>query len=187
MGVLEILLLAVGLAMDCFAVSLGIGTARQACAPRPIFRLSFHFGLFQSLMPLLGWFGGSRVAYLIGGVDHWVAFALLGWVGGRMIRSGFDSESESYSSCDPSRGRMLVILSVATSIDALAVGLSLAMLRVDIVPPIIAIGVITALISVLGLRLGARLGEAFGKRTEIVGGLILIGIGFRVLLGHLLG
>jgi manganese efflux pump family protein len=184
-SVLEILLLAVGLAMDCFAVSLGIGTTRQACAPRPIFRLSFHFGLFQSLMPLLGWFGGSRVAYLIGGVDHWVAFALLGWVGGRMIRSGFDADSESYS-CDPSRGRMLVLLSLATSLDALAVGLSLAMLRVDIVPPIIAIGVITALISVLGLRLGSRLGESFGKRTEIAGGLILIGIGFRVLLGHLL-
>jgi manganese efflux pump family protein len=185
-SVLEILLLAVGLAMDCFAVSLGIGTTRQACAPRPIFRLSFHFGLFQSLMPLLGWFGGSRVAYLIGGVDHWVAFGLLGWVGGRMIRSGFNAGSESYS-CDPSRGRTLVLLSVATSLDALAVGLSLAMLRVDILPPIIAIGGITALISVLGLLLGSRLGEAFGKRTEIVGGVILIGIGLRVLMGHLLG
>jgi manganese efflux pump family protein len=186
MGLLEILLLAVGLAMDCFAVSLGIGTTRQACTPRPIFRLAFHFGLFQSLMPLLGWFGGSRVAYLIGGVDHWIAFVLLGWVGGRMIRSGVDHDAESYA-CDPSRGRTLVLLSIATSLDALAVGLSLAMLRVDILPPVLMIGVITALISVLGLRLGSRLGEAFGKRTEIVGGVILIGIGLRVLMGHLLG
>jgi putative Mn2+ efflux pump MntP len=185
-GLVEILLLAVGLAMDCFAVSLGIGTTRQACSPRPVFRLSFHFGLFQGLMPLLGWFGGSRVAHLIGGVDHWVAFGLLSWVGGRMILSGFDEDGESYS-CDPSRGRTLVVLSIATSLDALAVGLSLAMLRVDILSPVLIIGVVTALISVAGLMLGSRLGKAFGKRTEIVGGLVLIGIGLRVLIGHVLG
>lgn len=185
MSFLEILLMAVGLAMDCFAVSLGIGTTRYIKGPRPLFRLSFHFGLFQAAMPVLGWLVGTQIAALVAAFDHWVAFGLLVFVGVRMIRSGLDAESESHVS-DPSRGRMLILLSVATSIDAFAIGLSLAMLRVQILLPVLVIGVVTGGLSLFGLLVGHRLGRAFGKRMEVVGGLILIAIGLRILLSHLL-
>jgi manganese efflux pump family protein len=181
-----ILLIAVGLSMDAMAVSLGIGTTQYANSPRPIFRLSFHFGLFQFLMPVLGWLGGISIQQFISGFDHWIAFGLLAFVGVRMIRSGLDTEGESHTS-DPSRGGMLVLLAVATSIDALAVGLSLAMLKVSILYPSLVIGVITGTLSLIGLRVGGRLGQTFGKRIEIIGGLILIAIGLRVLITHLTG
>lgn len=173
------------MAMDAFAVSLGIGTTRQASLPRPIFRLSFHFGLFQFLMPILGWLAGSTIASLIARFDHWIALGLLAFVGGRMIRSGLDPEAEAYPS-DPSRGGTLILLSVATSIDALAIGLSLAILQVRILYPSIVIGAVTAALSFTGLLIGHKLGVAFGKRMEILGGLILIGIGLRVLITHLM-
>jgi putative Mn2+ efflux pump MntP len=172
------------MAMDAFAVSLGIGTTRQASLPRPIFRLSFHFGLFQFFMPILGWLAGSTIASLISQFDHWVAMGLLTFVGVRMIRSGLDPENETYRN-DPSRGGTLVMLSVATSIDALAIGLSLAMLQVDILFPSVVIGVVTAGLSLTGLLIGHKLGTRFGKRMEILGGVILIGIGLRVLITHL--
>jgi putative Mn2+ efflux pump MntP len=183
-GFVEILLIAVGLALDAFAVSLGVGTSGLAASPRPMFRLSFHFGLFQFFMPVVGWYAGSHFARWIARWDHWVALALLSLVGFRMIRSGLSRESASYP-VDPSRGWTLVVLSVATSIDALAVGLGLAMLRVAIWYPSIVIGVVTATLSVIGLFVGHRLGERFGKRMEILGGVILIGIGVRILISHL--
>jgi manganese efflux pump family protein len=185
MSFVEILLIAVGLAMDAFAVSLGVGAAGQATRPRPIFRLSFHFGLFQALMPVLGWLAGTRVANLISGVDHWLALALLSFVGIRMIKSGFDPNGDC-APADASRGGTLIILCVATSIDAFAVGLSMAMLHVQILYPSAVIGVVTVMLSLLALLVGGRLGKAFGKRMEIVGGLILVGIGLRVVLTHLL-
>jgi manganese efflux pump family protein len=185
MNLIEILLIAVGLAMDAFAVSLGAGTTGFIKGPRPVFRLSFHFGLFQALMPLLGWLAGSRVAGFISAFDHWIALALLSFVGIRMIRSGLGAEGE-VARTDPSRGGTLVMLSVATSIDAFAVGLSLAMLRVHILYPSLVIGVVTGGLCVLALLLGKRLGDTVGKRMEVVGGLILNGIGLRILLVHLL-
>jgi putative Mn2+ efflux pump MntP len=180
----DILLIAVGMAMDAFAVSLGIGTTRVASAPRPVFRLAFHFGFFQFMMPVLGWLAGSRFAGLIMDFDHWVALLLLAFVGGRMIRSGIDTSHETFVS-DPSRGKMLVTLSVATSIDAFAIGVSLAMLRVNILFPSVVIGVVTACLSLVGLLIGHKLGETFGKRMEILGGVILIGIGLRIVVSHL--
>ncbi len=170
--------------MDAFAVSLGIGTTRRASLPRSIFRLSFHFGLFQFFMPILGWLAGNTIASLISQFDHWIAMGLLTFVGVRMIRSGLDPDSETYQS-DPSRGGTLVMLSVATSIDAFAIGLSLAMLQVDILFPSVVIGVVTAGLSLTGLLIGHKLGTRFGKRMEILGGVILIGIGLRVLITHL--
>lgn len=184
MGIVEILLIAIGLAMDAFAVSLGIGAGGRANSAGAKFRLPFHFGFFQFAMPILGWLGGTWVADIISSVDHWIAFGLLAFVGGRMVQSGLSKE-ESVTVGDPSRGRTLVMLSVATSIDALAVGLSLAMLRVDVIVPSLVIGVVAAVLSLVGLLLGNRLGTAFGKRTEVLGGLILIGIGVRVLIEHL--
>jgi putative Mn2+ efflux pump MntP len=185
MGFLEILMIAVGLAMDAFAVSLGAGASGRALGGRAVFRLSFHFGLFQFMMPVIGWFLGTRIAPLISSVDHWIAFALLAFVGVRMIRSGFDDCAEMFAT-DPSWGLTLVMLAVATSIDALAIGLSLAMLRVRIWYPSVVIGVVTGGLSLVGLREGTRLGVRFGKRMEVAGGAILTLIGLRLLLSHLL-
>ncbi len=186
MAFLEVLLIALGLAMDAFAVCLGAGTTQHINGPRPVFRLSFHFGLFQALMPILGWLLGSTVQRWIAPFDHWVAFALLAFVGVRMIRSGLDPTAEGLAT-DPSRGATLIMLSVATSIDALAVGLSLAVLSAGIGYPAIVIGIVAAAMSLLGIFLGGRLGKTFGKRMEVIGGLILIGIGLRVVISHLLG
>jgi putative Mn2+ efflux pump MntP len=186
MGFIEILLIAVGLAMDAFAVSLGAGASGRAVGGRAEFRLSFHFGLFQFMMPVLGWFVGVRIAAALSSVDHWIAFGLLVFVGGRMIRSGWDADEESLAA-DPSRGLTLVALSVATSIDALAIGLSLGMLRVKIWYPSVVIGVVTGGLSLIGVRLGTRLGTGFGKRMEVVGGIILSLLGLRILFSHLSG
>jgi manganese efflux pump family protein len=185
MSFFEVLLMAVGLAMDCFAVSLGIGTTGYANSPRSLFRLSYHFGLFQALMPVLGWVIGTQISSLVSSFDHWIAFALLAFVGVRMIRSGLDAEGESHTK-DPSRGGTLVMLSVATSIDAFAIGLTLAMLQVNIFYPSLVIGVVTGILSLIGLLVGNRLGLAFGKRMEVIGGVLLILIGLRVLLSHML-
>jgi putative Mn2+ efflux pump MntP len=184
MSLIEILMIAVGLAMDAFAVSLGTGTSGHAADNRAAFRMSFHFGLFQFMMPVIGWFAGVNIEPLIAPLDHWIAFALLAFVGARMIRSGLDPEAESFQT-NPTRGMTLVILSIATSIDALAIGLSLAFLQVTIWYPSIIIGVVCAGFSLVGIRLGHRLGEKFGKRMEIVGGVILILIGLRILASHL--
>jgi putative Mn2+ efflux pump MntP len=184
MDFLTVLLIAVGLAMDAFAVSLGIGTLERCSSARARFRLAFHFGLFQFIMPIIGWTAGSTVSRWIAPIDHWIALALLSYVGVNMIRSGFNTEKESYTR-DPSRGRTLVLLAVATSIDALAVGLSLAMLDVAIITPSIVIGVVTYSLSMVGLFAGNQLGVKFGKRMEILGGIILIGIGVRIVITHI--
>jgi manganese efflux pump family protein len=187
MDIFEVLLMAVGLAMDAFAVSLGVGAAGRANGVRPRFRLAFHFGLFQFMMPVIGWFGGVRVAVLIANFDHWVAFGLLAFIGGRMLAAGVSRETEETGAGpDPSRGRTLVMLSVATSIDALAIGLSLAMLEINIWQPSLVIGVVTGSLSLVGLLVGGRLGLAYGKRAQVLGGLVLIGIGLRVLVTHLM-
>ena len=186
MDFITILLIAVGLAMDCFAVSLGIGCSAVKKDPRTVFRISFHFGLFQGGMTFLGWLAGSSIVTLIERFDHWVAFALLAWVGARMIRESF-SKDEEEDPCNPSRGKTLIMLSIATSIDALAVGLSLAFVDGSILVSSLVIGFTSLLLSILGLFIGGKLGCRFGKRMELIGGLVLIGIGIRVLLTHLLG
>lgn len=177
-------MIAVGLAMDAFAVSLGIGAARSANSPRPAFRLVFHFGLFQAGMTLLGWLVGSSIARLIARFDHWIAFALLAWVGIRMIHSGL-KPGEEIRKGDPTRGAILILLGVATSLDALAVGLSLAMIQVDILSAAWVIGVVTAGLSLIGILIGNGLGIRFGKSMEVLGGLILNGIGLHILYTHL--
>jgi manganese efflux pump family protein len=176
------LLTAIGLAMDCFAVSLGAGTSRTCSSPRAILRMAFHFGLFQGLMTLLGWLAGSTISQYIAAFDHWVVLALLGWVGVRMVRSGLDPNCEAHC-IDPSRGRMLVMLCVATSIDALAVGLSLAFLSINILSSSLIIGLVTLVLSAFGLLSGHLMGHHFGKRMEIFGGLLLFGIGLSVVVG----
>lgn len=177
--------IALGLAMDCFAVSLGIGTCPVKLNRRMIFRVIWHFGLFQGGMTLIGWLVGSTVVDLISNVDHWIAFSLLVWVGGRMIISGLKKGDEDCYSEDPTRGKSLVMLSVATSIDALAVGLSLAFMQVKIVESSLLIGVTSAVLSLIGLFLGDRLSQRFGKGMEVVGGAVLVFIGIRIVVTHL--
>jgi manganese efflux pump family protein len=186
MAPLTLIGIAIGLAMDAFAVSLGVGLKLCTVDPRQTFRLSFHFGLFQALMPVLGWLLGLTFAGLIESVDHWIAFALLSAIGGRMLYEAFRGDGESVGAVsDPTKGLSLVVLSVATSIDALAVGLSLALLRVDIWYPALVIGLVAGALTFVGLRLGCRFGALLGRRMEAVGGVILILIGVRILFEHL--
>jgi putative Mn2+ efflux pump MntP len=184
LGLGELLLLALALAMDVFTVSLGIGTSGHARSFRPAVRLSFHFGLFQGLMTLVGWGAGFGLARILSGVDHWVALALLTFVGLRMIRSGL-SEDERLHVADPTRGGLMVLLSVATSIDAFAVGLTLAFLRAGVMNSAAVIGLVSLAMGLVGLALGGRLGARFGRRMEALGGVLLIGIGLRVVITHL--
>lgn len=181
----EILAIAVGLALDAMAVSISASACGYACNARAVFRLTFHFGLFQALMPVIGWFAGEQVIGWVASVDHWLAFGLLAFVGVRMIRAGLHPDSAPCS--DPSRGFTLVLLALATSIDALAVGFSLALINVGILMPSIVIGFVTVGLCVVGIRIGTIVGRSFGPRMEILGGFILLGIGTRILLSHLLG
>lgn len=186
MGLINIIIIAIGLAMDSFTISLGIGTAGRIRNVRPIFRVSYHLGLFQGLFTVFGWLAGSGMARYIARYDHWVAMLLLAYVGVKMIRSGINPEEKMYE-IDPTRGKMLVLLSAACSIDALAVGLSFGMLNMDVLLPSIVIGLVSVIFSLVGLYAGHRLGVRFGKRMEVLGGLLLIGIGGQILITHLFG
>jgi putative Mn2+ efflux pump MntP len=179
------LFIAISLGMDCFAVSLCAGTSHHEKTWRYSFRIAYHFGLFQGGMTFFGWLAGTTIAQFVANYDHWIAFALLAWIGVRMIREGLDPNRETCPA-DPSRGMTLVMLSLATSIDALAIGLSLALLQTSILQASLLIGAVSLLLSLLGLAIGNRLGSLFGKRMEIVGGLTLSFIGLRILLSHLL-
>ncbi len=180
----SIFLAALSMAMDAFAVSLCSGL-KIGAGIRPALRLAFHFGLFQALLPIFGWFFGSAVASLFSAYDHWVAFALLAFVGVRMVRSGLSKKEEEKFTPDPSRGWMMVMLSVAVSIDALAVGFSLGLLGVTIWAPALIIGAVTAALSLLGLRIGLHFGQRLGKTVEALGGVLLIGIGLQIVIRHL--
>ncbi|BCS87835.1 manganese efflux pump MntP [Pseudodesulfovibrio sediminis] len=184
MGPTELIVIAIALAMDAFAVSIASGVTLKCVSRRQTFRLAWHFGLFQALMPILGWYMGSTVSQYIEAYDHWIAFVLLGYIGGNMIRESFQEEEAEV--CDPTRGKTLIILSIATSIDALAVGLSLAMLGISVWWPAFIIGVVAALFTVVGLQLGktAAKAERIGKFSELAGGIVLIAIGIKILWEH---
>lgn len=189
MGELWVLMIiSIGLAIDCFTVSLCIGSTPRPLTFRSVFRLSFHFGLFQGGMALLGWLLGTSLAQFVANIDHWVAFLLLLWVGGKMIREGISSTEEVMEeNCeDQTRGLSLMMLSVATSLDAFGVGLSLAFMEANIYTASALIGFISLILSIIGLLGGRRIGQRFGKQAEIVGGLVLIFIGLRIVITHIL-
>lgn len=183
MKFVEVLVMALALSMDACAVSLAASTAGHVTDGRAVFRLAFHFGLFQCLMPILGWLLGSTVAPVINGFDHWVAFGLLVFVAARMIRAGFDPSPEQQTE-NPTRGMLLVMLSLATSIDALAVGLSLAMLGVSVWYPSVVIGVVTGLACLIAIRVGTGLGSFLDRQAQLVGGAALILIAIRIVITH---
>jgi len=187
MSLPTILLIALALAVDAFAVALAAGISLCTVSRRQLFRLAWHFGFFQAAMNILGWGLGLTVHGLISQVDHWVAFALLALVGGRMVYEALtDHQQETAVAGDPTRGRTLIVLAVATSIDSLAVGLSFAVLAVSVWLPALIIGVVASLLTAIGLKLGCLLGAAsrLGRRAEILGGLVLIGIGLKILAEH---
>ncbi len=176
--------IAVGLAMDAFAVAIGVGMCVRRADVRTTLRLAWHFGLFQFLMPVVGWFAGLTVERRAGGIDHWVAFALLSMIGCHMIYEALWGGDETQATKDATRGVQLVMLSVATSIDAFAVGLSLALLGVEIWYPAAVIGVVAFGFTAVGLHLGCRFGAQLGRRMEALGGIILIGIGVKIVIDH---
>lgn len=181
----SLIAVAVALAMDAFAVALAAGAVLHPLSFRPCFRLAFHFGLFQALMPVIGWLAGLTVQSFAAAWSHWIAFALLLYIGGRMIYEAISAEDGQERNNDPSRGLTMVGLAVATSIDALAVGLTLAMLDVVVWVPALVIGLVACGFTVLGLFLGTRAGKRWGSRVEVAGGTLLILIGLKILLSAL--
>lgn len=181
MDILTLTSIAVGLAMDAFAVALGAGVMLNPITGRQLFRLGFHFGLFQGLMPVIGWLAGISLRKFVTVFAPWIAFILLCFTGGKMIHEALTGDDQPGKRQDPTRGMTMVMLSVATSIDALAVGFSLSLLGVSIWTPAITIGIITATLTVIGMLLGSRTGALWGDRIEIFGGLVLIGIGLKIL------
>jgi manganese efflux pump family protein len=185
MDIATILLIAVGLAMDAFAVSIATGLSTNAQQKRKnALIIASFFGGFQMFMPLIGWAVGLSLQDLIVGIDHWIAFGLLAFIGAKMICDSTKKEQESNNGV--LRFSSLLTLAVATSIDALMVGLSFAFLQTSIILPIIIIGVVTFVLSFIGFIFGYALGQVFESRIKIVGGIILILIGVKILLDHLL-
>ncbi|MFZ5981680.1 MAG: manganese efflux pump MntP family protein [Candidatus Zixiibacteriota bacterium] len=188
MSLITIIAIAVGLGMDAFAVAIAVGSQRERLSFRPVFRLSFHFGLFQFMMPVIGWLVGEQVTRYISAYDHWVAFLLLLFIGGKMIYESFkggDGPAVNIAGNDPTRKWQLILLSVATSIDALSVGFSLALLNIEIVYISVIIGMVAAAMTVVGMVFGRLLGMKFGRCMAFAGGLILIGIGTKILIEHI--
>lgn len=188
MGIIELALIAVGLSMDAFAVSVCKGLGMKRLDMGQALVIALFFGGFQALMPLAGWALGSGFQSYIEPVDHWIAFALLAFIGGKMLYDAFHEEDGD----EPVAGeaarldlKEILMLAIATSIDALAVGVSFAFLQVDIVPAISLIGVITFALSLVGVAAGHQFGARFEKPATIVGGLVLILIGLKILLEHL--
>lgn len=185
MDLLTVIFIAVGLSMDAFAVSVTSGFVVKRSRVKHAIRIAIFFGGFQGIMPVIGWLAGSGLRSYISGIDHWVAFVLLSLIGGRMIHEGLMGDEEEITGPRSYSLRLLLGLAIATSIDALAVGISLSLLDISIVNPAIIIGLVTFCFSLFGVYIGGRLGQFFGKKIEALGGLILIVIGIRILFQHL--
>jgi len=177
-----ILFIALGLAIDSFSVSVANGLANKTFKIREALKISAFFGFFQGIMPVIGWVAGESVADLISGFDHWIAFLILTLVGVKMIYGAIRNKSQNF--IKSLNIKVLLILSIATSIDALAVGLTLSFLEISVLFPALVIGVVTFLLCFLGVFVGSRFGSILKNKVKILGGLILIGIGLQILLEH---
>ena len=186
MQLLNISAIAVALAMDAFAVAIAAGVMLKKISFRQNFRLAWHFGLFQAMMPVLGWSAGLTIRDWIESYDHWLAFGLLAFVAQGMLRAAFKKETNENECKDPTRGLTMVMLSVATSIDALAVGLSLSLISVSIWTPALIIGLVAGVFTTAGMHLGKKIGSAprMSRYAEALGGVVLLLIGFNILREH---
>ena len=183
MSLIELFLIAVGLSMDAFAVSICKGLSVRKAEPRHSLIVGAYFGGFQALMPAIGYVLGRQFESLITSVDHWIAFVLLGIIGGNMIREALKGEQEELD--DSFTFRTMLPLAIATSIDALAMGVTFAFLQVQIVPAVLFIGVITFVLSAIGLKVGNVFGAKYKSRAELFGGVVLVLMGIKILLEHL--
>ena len=184
MGLIELILVAIGLSMDAFAVSVCNAMTVNNLRLRDAAKFGLFFGFFQALMPLIGWAAGKTFSSYVTAFDHWVAFVLLAFIGGKMI---YDASCgcEDEASENPLSFKVLFVLAIATSIDALAVGITFAFMQMSILPSVLLIGAITFLISTMGALIGKKAGDALGNKAEIAGGIILILIGAKILIEHL--
>ena len=183
MGLIELFLIAVGLSMDAFAVSVCKGLAMPKCTFKKVAIVGLWFGGFQALMPAIGYILGAQFQEAIASIDHWIAFVLLALIGGNMIHEALDNdEEEADASLDV---KTMFLLAVATSIDALAIGITFAFLKVNIIPAVCFIGIVTFIISFAGVKIGNVFGARYKNKAEIVGGVILIFLGLKILLEHL--
>ncbi|MFH2011162.1 MAG: manganese efflux pump MntP family protein [Pseudomonadota bacterium] len=185
MHLITIVFIAIGLAMDALAVSIASGAAIRNLKTNNALKIALFFGSFQAIMPLIGWSGGLSLVNLIADLDHWIAFTILSFIGCKMI---YESRKTNLNEkkANPLNNSVLLMLSIATSIDALAVGVSFAFLKIIIVTPIIIIGIVTFMFSFIGVFVGNKYGHLFESKIEIIGGIILIGIGAKILLEHLI-
>lgn len=183
MGILEIIIIAIGLAMDAFAVSICKGLSMKKMSWKKGLIIGGYFGFFQALMPLIGYLLGIGFQDKVTGIDHWIAFILLGIIGANMIKEALSKEEEGKN--DSVNFKEMIVLAIATSIDALAVGITMAFLEVNIAVAIIIIGIITFAISVIGVKIGNIFGNKYEKKAEFAGGIILILMGIKILLEHL--
>ena len=185
MSLQAIFLIALALAVDAFAVALAAGVSLPRLTLRHTFRLSWHFGLFQAMMNVFGWLAGLSFREVIESFDHWLAFALLSFVGLRMIKEALQDGGEGKKS-DPTRGKTLIMLSIATSIDSLAVGLSFSILKISVWLPAVIIGLMALALTAAGMYIGRAVGSAsrLGATVEVAGGVVLLAIGFKILIEH---
>jgi putative Mn2+ efflux pump MntP len=186
MTLFNIIAVAIALAMDAFAVSIAVGVNLKKVNHRQKFRLAWHFGLFQAMMPVIGWLAGSTIKDYVKAYDHWVAFALLALVGVHMIKEALGDDDPEKEKNDPTKGLTMVMLSIATSIDALAIGFSLSLLNLGVIFPAVVIGVVALLFTLIGLLIGEKAGSSkkLALAAEIMGGVVLLAIGINILFEH---
>ena len=183
MGIFAILLLGIGLAMDAFAVSICKGLAMKKMNWKNAIIIALYFGMFQAVMPIIGYFLGTTFESLVTTFDHWIAFILLLLIGGSMIKESFDKEDEKKN--DKIDFKTMTVLALATSIDALAIGITFAFLDVNVTLAVSIIGIITFIISVCGVKIGNKFGDKYQNKAELMGGIILVLLGIKILLEHL--
>lgn len=183
MGILEIFLIGVGLSMDAFAVSVCKGLSMKKLDWKKAIIIALYFGVFQAVMPVIGYFLGTTFENLVTQIDHWIAFILLGIIGANMIKEALGKESEN--SNDKVDFKTMIVLAIATSIDALAVGITFAFLKTEILSAVTMIGIITFILSLIGVKIGNKFGDKYEKKAEFLGGVILILIGVKILIEHL--
>ncbi len=183
MDILEVVFISISLAMDAFAVSICKGLSMKKIDWKKALIIALYFGIFQGLMPVIGFFLGTSFTNMVSSIDHWIAFILLAGIGGDMIKESFDDEVEKRN--DKVDFKTMIILAIATSIDALAVGITFAFLEVNLIQAVCLIGIITFVVFILGVKIGNKFGDKFQNKAELFGGIVLILIGIKILLEHL--